>query len=130
MIKDMESTYVPNERKNKWIKLKPEYVDGVGDDLDLIILGRCPTHTHTHTPAVDACATDLTLLLLVGWRQAGIMERVSVGAAAPSRTFSSASLPSARNPQTVPASPLCTLFVLTMIDVCGACAVRVMRTRV
>lgn len=39
MIKDMESTYVPNERKNKWIKLKPEYVDGVGDDLDLIILG-------------------------------------------------------------------------------------------
>jgi len=45
MIKDMESTYVPNERKNKWIKLKPEYVDGVGDDLDLIILGRCPTRT-------------------------------------------------------------------------------------
>jgi DNA ligase-4 len=39
MIKDMESTYVPNERKNKWIKLKPEYVDGVGDDLDLVILG-------------------------------------------------------------------------------------------
>lgn len=39
MIKDLDSTYVPNERKNKWIKLKPEYVEGVGDDLDLVILG-------------------------------------------------------------------------------------------
>lgn len=39
MIKDLESTYVPNERRNKWIKLKPEYLEGVGDDLDLIILG-------------------------------------------------------------------------------------------
>ena len=39
MIKDTQSTYVPNERGNKWIKIKPEYIEGVGDDLDLIILG-------------------------------------------------------------------------------------------
>lgn len=39
MIKDLESSYIPNERKEKWIKLKPEYIDGIGDDLDLIIMG-------------------------------------------------------------------------------------------
>ncbi len=40
MIKNLNSTYVPNERKNKWLKLKPEYIDGIGDDLDLLILGK------------------------------------------------------------------------------------------
>jgi ATP-dependent DNA ligase len=39
MIKNLDSIYVPNERKEKWIKLKPEYIDGIGDTLDLIILG-------------------------------------------------------------------------------------------
>jgi DNA ligase-4 len=39
MIKSLDSVYKPNERKDKWIKLKPEYIDGVGDDLDLIIMG-------------------------------------------------------------------------------------------
>eukprot|EP01094_Clydonella_sp_ATCC50884_P022854 TRINITY_DN533_c0_g1_i1.p1 TRINITY_DN533_c0_g1~~TRINITY_DN533_c0_g1_i1.p1 ORF type:complete len:650 (+),score=150.88 TRINITY_DN533_c0_g1_i1:101-1951(+) len=39
MVKDCGSTYIPNERKEKWIKLKPEYIDGVVDDLDLLIVG-------------------------------------------------------------------------------------------
>ena len=39
MIKNLNSSYVPNERKEKWIKIKPEYIDGVCDDFDLIILG-------------------------------------------------------------------------------------------
>lgn len=39
MLKNINSIYVPNERKEKWIKLKPEYIDGIGDTLDLIILG-------------------------------------------------------------------------------------------
>jgi DNA ligase-4 len=39
MVKDLASTYVPNERGQKWIKIKPEYVQGVGDDFDLLILG-------------------------------------------------------------------------------------------
>lgn len=66
MIKDMESTYVPNERKNKWIKLKPEYVDGVGDDLDLIILGVC-AHAHAGCRRVSrlTCLWLLLLLLLL-----------------------------------------------------------------
>ncbi|KAH3765317.1 DNA ligase IV [Pelomyxa schiedti] len=39
MLKNLDSTYVPGERKQKWLKLKPEYVDGIGDDLDVLILG-------------------------------------------------------------------------------------------
>lgn len=39
MVKDLDSLYVPAERKDKWIKLKPEYIDGVGDSLDMLILG-------------------------------------------------------------------------------------------
>lgn len=39
MIKSLDSVYKPNERKDKWIKLKPEYIEGVGDDLDLLIMG-------------------------------------------------------------------------------------------
>ena len=29
MIKRLNSKYRPDERKNNWVKLKPEYVDGV-----------------------------------------------------------------------------------------------------
>lgn len=39
MVKNLDSVYVPAERKDKWIKLKPEYIDGVGDSLDMLILG-------------------------------------------------------------------------------------------
>jgi DNA ligase-4 len=39
IVKDLDSIYVPNERANKWIKIKPEYIEGLGDDMDLIILG-------------------------------------------------------------------------------------------
>lgn len=39
IIKNLNSTYVANERKNSWLKLKPEYIDGIGDDLDLLIVG-------------------------------------------------------------------------------------------
>ena len=39
MVKDLDSTYLPNERKGHWVKLKPEYIDGVGDDLDLLVVG-------------------------------------------------------------------------------------------
>ncbi|KAL9646067.1 hypothetical protein ABK040_007947 [Willaertia magna] len=37
MIKNLDSNYVPGERK--WQKLKPDHVDGFGETLDLIIVG-------------------------------------------------------------------------------------------
>ena len=40
MIKRAESAYKPNERaQNNWIKLKGEYIDSIGDTLDLVIIG-------------------------------------------------------------------------------------------
>lgn len=37
MIKDWDQAYIANERK--WIKVKPDYLQGVGDPLDLVIVG-------------------------------------------------------------------------------------------
>lgn len=39
MIKNMDSPYVPGERKLNWLKLKPDHLDGLGETMDLIILG-------------------------------------------------------------------------------------------
>lgn len=40
VVKDPLSTYKPSKRNGSgWLKLKPEYVDSLSDDLDLIILG-------------------------------------------------------------------------------------------
>ena len=39
IIKKIDSIYKPNERSNVWIKLKGEYIDALGDTLDLIIIG-------------------------------------------------------------------------------------------
>ena len=39
MVKKVDSAYVPNERKNKWIKIKPEYLSGLSESLDVVICG-------------------------------------------------------------------------------------------
>lgn len=39
MLKDPNSPYVPKERATNWIKMKGDYVEGLTDTLDLIILG-------------------------------------------------------------------------------------------
>lgn len=39
MIKKVDSAYKPNERSANWIKLKGEYIDALGDTLDLVIIG-------------------------------------------------------------------------------------------
>jgi DNA ligase-4 len=39
MLKDPDSLYVPKERSVNWLKLKGDYVDGLTDTLDLVILG-------------------------------------------------------------------------------------------
>jgi DNA ligase-4 len=39
MLKDPESLYLPKERGSCWIKLKGDYIDGLTDTLDLIIIG-------------------------------------------------------------------------------------------
>ena len=40
IVKDVESQYLPTDRSQKhWIKLKADYIDQLGDTLDLVILG-------------------------------------------------------------------------------------------
>ena len=39
VIKAENSLYLPNKRINSWIKIKPEYIDNLGDDVDLVIVG-------------------------------------------------------------------------------------------
>lgn len=39
MLKDPNSIYVPKERAVNWLKLKGDYVDGMTDTMDVIIIG-------------------------------------------------------------------------------------------
>jgi DNA ligase-4 len=39
MLKDPNSIYVPKERAINWLKLKGDYVDGMTDTMDVIIIG-------------------------------------------------------------------------------------------
>jgi len=39
MVKQMDSIYKPNDRGTQWVKLKGEYIDNLGDTLDLLIIG-------------------------------------------------------------------------------------------
>ncbi len=38
MVKRLDQPYEPNERRG-WYKIKPDYMDGMGDNLDLAIIG-------------------------------------------------------------------------------------------
>ncbi|KAL4236518.1 DNA ligase (ATP) [Mactra antiquata] len=39
MVKNPESVYRPNTRKGGWFKIKPEYVGGLMDELDVLVVG-------------------------------------------------------------------------------------------
>ncbi|XP_020670483.3 DNA ligase 4 isoform X1 [Pogona vitticeps] len=39
VVKDPMSTYKPDKRGDGWLKIKPEYVSGLMDELDLLIVG-------------------------------------------------------------------------------------------
>ncbi|ORZ16003.1 ATP dependent DNA ligase domain-domain-containing protein [Lobosporangium transversale] len=39
IVKNPRSVYLPNGRGKDWVKIKPEYIDGICDSLDVLIVG-------------------------------------------------------------------------------------------
>ncbi|KAJ3103023.1 DNA ligase (ATP) [Phlyctochytrium planicorne] len=39
MIKNPRTPYVLNDRGESWLKIKPDYIDSLGDDVDLLLIG-------------------------------------------------------------------------------------------
>ena len=42
ILKNPQSKYIPASRNDSWIKIKPEYLDQFGENMDLIVIGRDP----------------------------------------------------------------------------------------
>lgn len=71
MVKDPGSPYYPSNRSNNyWLKLKAEYIDKLGDTLDLIILGAYYGEASRTTAFTNSVSSHVTSFLV------GVISRV------------------------------------------------------
>ena len=71
IIKDLTSKYYPSNRSTQyWIKLKAEYIDNLGDTLDLIILGGYFGEASRTTSNTASFASHVTSFLV------GVIDRI------------------------------------------------------
>ena len=70
MLKDPNSMYFPKERGSNWVKLKGDYIEGLTDTLDLIILGGYFGDTAARHGSSNHWTDQLTSFLL------GVIDRI------------------------------------------------------
>lgn len=62
VLKKYDSTYTVANRSDKWIKIKPEYLEEFGENMDLLVIGRDPAKKNSYMLglAVRSAPTDFT----------------------------------------------------------------------
>jgi hypothetical protein len=60
VVKNQHALYLPSKRvPDAWVKLKPEYLDHIATDLDLLIIGTAGLSPHSGGPRMggrSSCA--------------------------------------------------------------------------
>lgn len=74
IVKTMDSTYEPSRRSAHWLKLKKDYLEGVGDTFDVVVLGAWHGKW-VSCPFAEKCGSLQTEIVIMraGARRVGVL---------------------------------------------------------